>query len=127
MQTVGTVVDGQHILLAVKLESAFADAVAISANQRGEIRLRGVDDILNVVMTLNDVGSDTVFVGNHDGYNSPTVVGNGYLIAILISQNEKICLLSVDGGLKIFAFQTTNVVCLRCVRHIPILFIILSF
>ena len=38
-------------------------------------------------MALNDVGHVTVLVGNHDGNNGATVVGNGYFIAQTILQD----------------------------------------
>ena len=85
VQAVGTVVDGQHVLLAVQLESSLADAVAVAADERGKIGLRRIDHILNVVVALDHVGSDTVFVRYHDGDNCATVVGDGHFIAILIS------------------------------------------
>ena len=69
-------------------------------------------------MPLNNVCHLAVFVRNHDGYNSTTIVCDGYFVALVVSEDVQISLFPIDGGLKIFTFQTTDVFCFVCVHHI---------
>ena len=78
---VRAVVDGQLVFLAVELELTFLDAVAKTADQRGKIRLRRIDDFLDIVVTLNHIGYVAVFVGNHNGDNGASIVRNSHFIA----------------------------------------------
>ena len=116
MQGVGTIVDGELILLAVQLELAAADAVAIATDERREIRLGAVDDSFDGVVSLDDVGIVAVAVGNHNGYEGASVIGDGNFIAQTVFQNVKIGLFAVDSGLEVFALQTTEIRCFHCVH-----------
>ena len=113
-----TVVEGHLIFLAVQVELTVGDAVAITTNEGGKIRLGRIDDVLNVVVSLNDIGTLSVLIGNHDGNDCSTIVGDGHLIAETILEDKKICLVSVHSGLKVFALQATDITCFGCVRHI---------
>ena len=87
MQGVGAVVDSQLIVFAVQNELSLGNAVAVAADKGRAVRLWGVDDILNVVVTLNDVGYLTVFVGYHDCYNGTAIVGNCDFKAFAVLQD----------------------------------------
>ena len=111
MERVGTIVDGYEILLSFEIEVPFSDAVAHTPNEGGEVGLLGVKYVMNVIVTHDDISVVAVSVGNHNGYHGTSIVGDGYFVTLAIAQNEEICLLAVDGGLKVFAFQATKVVC----------------
>ena len=121
VQTVGAVVDGQLVFLAMELETSFADAVAIAADKRGKVGLGRIDDILYVVVALDDIGPYAILVRYHNGNDCASIVGDGHLVALVVPQNEKIRLLSVHGGLEVLTSQATYCLCLRVVRHIRFL------
>ncbi len=73
----------------MECELAILDAVSVATDEYAQERLRRIDDILDVVMSLNEVGVIAVLVGHHDGYNSTTVVGYGNLIALTVFQHEE--------------------------------------
>ena len=81
VQVVGTIVDGQVILLAVEVELALGDTVAVAADEGTEERLGAVDDAVNVVVTLDNVGNVAIAVGYHNRNNGTAIVGDAYLIA----------------------------------------------
>ena len=81
MQAVGTVVDGQLVFLAVELELTFGNAVAVAADERREVGFGRVDDILNIVVSLNDIGQSALAVGYHNGNDGASVIGYGDFVA----------------------------------------------
>ena len=81
MERVGAVVHEQLILLSVELELATADAVAIASDECRKIGFRTVDDILDVVVSLDNVGHIAILVRNHDGYNGTTIICYSHFIA----------------------------------------------
>ena len=56
MQVVLAIVACQLILLAMKGKLTLLDAVTVTTDEDAQERLRRVDDILDVVVTLNEVG-----------------------------------------------------------------------
>ena len=74
MQVVGTIVQGQLVVLAVQRELTFADAVAPTANQGGEERFLPTHQLFNVGMALNNVTYFAVLVRYHDGHNGSSIV-----------------------------------------------------
>ena len=74
---------------------SFGDAVAVTADKGGAVRLGGVNDVLDVVVTLNDVGHVPVLVGHHDGNNCASVIRDGYFIPLTVFQDVQIRILSV--------------------------------
>ena len=86
VQVVGAIVSSQLIFLAVEGEASFADTVAISSDKSGAIGLVGLNERLDVVETLDNVGHVAVLVGHHDGTDSSTVVGNGHFVSFTILQ-----------------------------------------
>ena len=118
VQVVRTVVCCQLIILAMQMELAFADAVAITAYQCRQIWLRRVDDILNVVMSLYDVGYLAIFIRNHNSYDGTTIISHRHLVTGSILKNIEVCFLTLDSGLEVFSLQATKVLCFFCVRHV---------
>ena len=121
MEMVVSIVDSQLVLFAVEGELAVLDAVAEASDENTEERLGRVDDILDVVMSLNHVGMLAVLVGNHDCHDGTTIVGDSYFITLVVFQNEKVGLLSIYGSLKICSFQTTDIFWF-CIHNISIFF-----
>ena len=117
VQTVGAVVDGQLVLLAMQLEPAFADAVAVAAHQRREVGLGALYYVLDVVVALYHVGVVAVAVGHHDGYDSTAIVGDSHFITLLIFKDVQIRFFAIDCGLKVFSLQTADVFCFCCAHH----------
>ena len=111
MKGVRTVVDGQLILFAVQRELSTADTVAVSSDECRQKRLWAVNYILDIVVSLNNVGNFSILIGHHDCYNGSTVVGDCNLISESVSQYVQIGFLSVDSGLKVFTLQATEVFC----------------
>src|SRR5262249_5023457 len=56
VESVGAVVDGNLIGLAIERELALADAVAVAANDRAEVSLGVVEKALQRIVAENDVG-----------------------------------------------------------------------
>ena len=109
MKAVRAVVDGKVVFLSVELEMAAANAIALSSDKSRQIRLGRVYYVLDVVVSLYYVGAISVLVRHHDSYDSATIVSNSNLIALIVSQDIEIGLLTTNSGLKISLFQTTNV------------------
>lgn len=103
---VGAVVDGEAVVLGIKREVAFADAVAVAPDERRQKRFRTVDDSLDCVVSLDDISNPAVAVWNHDGDECAAVVSDADFVAALVDECEQICLFSLDSGLKIFTFQS---------------------
>ena len=65
MKAVRAIVDGKVVFLSVELEMAAANAIAISSDKSRQIRLRRVYYVLNVVVSLYNVGAISVLVRHH--------------------------------------------------------------
>ena len=109
MQVVRTVVECQLVLLAVQRELTFADTVAPATNQGREVGLVTAGELLDTIMTLDNVSNVTILVGHHDGHNGTTIVRDGYLIALTVTKDVQVGLLTVDRGLEVFSLQTTQI------------------
>ena len=106
VQVVGTIVDGQLILLAVEVELALGNAVAVAADEGAEERLGAVDQAVDVVVALDDVGYVAVAVGHHNRNDGTTIVGDAYLIAGGILEDVETNLLAGNYLLKIRGLET---------------------
>ena len=118
MQVVRTVVQSKLIVLTVQRELTLADAVAPTANQCREVRLVAAGELLDAVVTLNNVCYFAIFIGNHDSTYCATIIRDSYFITLTVLQNVKIRLFSIHRGLEILAVQTTQIRCFVCVCHI---------
>jgi hypothetical protein len=114
---VGTVVEGQLIVLAVQRELSFADTVTPATDKRGEIRLLTTGELLDTVVTLDHVTYVTVFVWHHDSTDGTTIIRDGYFETLTVPEDVQIGLLTVNGGLEVLALQTAQIHCLCSVRH----------
>lgn len=125
MEVVGAIIDGKAIFLAVELELATADAVAITSHEGGEERLWTAEAVVDVVVTLNDVGQMAITVGYHNGYDGTAIIGDGNLAAIRICQEEKFDLLAANFLLEVGLFEAADggyVVFHSCVFNYIIMF-----
>ena len=111
MQMVGTVVEGQLIVLAIQRELTLADTVTPTANQGGEIRLLTAGELFDTVVTLDHVTYFTVFVRHHDSADGTAIIRDGYFETLTVPEDVQIGLLTINGGLEVLALQTT---CIRC-------------
>ena len=107
-------------MLAVERELTFGNTVAETTDDPGEIRLRRIDDILDVVVAHDDVGPLPIAVGNHDSYERTTIVCDCYFVTFTISQNKEVCLLAVHSGLKVLTLQTAYIWCFFRVCHMKV-------
>jgi len=106
VEVVGTIVDGQVVVFySIQRELALADAVAIATDEGGEEWFGTFDDSLDVVVPLNNVSELAIFVWNHDGHEGASIVRYRHFMTLFVDKREQICLLALDSGLKIFAFQ----------------------
>ena len=111
VERVGAVVDGQLVFLAVERKLSLGDAVAVASDERREVCLAAVDGLMDVGIALDDVGTVAVFVGHHDGQDSSAIVGHCHFVALIVAKDVEVCILTVDSGLKILSFQTTEILC----------------
>lgn len=74
-----------------------------------------------VVVSLNDVGSVAVSVGNHYRNDGTAIVSHCDLVTLIVTQNKKVSMLAIDSGLEVFTLQTTDVACLFCVHIVSVL------
>ena len=74
MQVVRSIVKSQLILLAVQNELAFADTVTPTSDQCRQIRLVSAGQLLNAVVTLDNVSYFTILAGNHNSTNGTAIV-----------------------------------------------------
>lgn len=108
VKVVGTIVDGEVVVLAVELEGTAADAVTITSHERGEEGLGGSDAVGNAVVALNDVGHIALTIGYHNGHDATAIIRDGYLAAICISQEEEVNLFSIYNLLEVSALQAAD-------------------
>ena len=108
MQMVGAVVDSQAIVFAVHREVSLGNAVAIAAYKGAEERLRTIDHVLNGVMSLNNIGHLAFLVGNHDGHDGTSVIGDADFHSVAVRQDEEVCLLSLNDSLEVFSLKSGN-------------------
>jgi hypothetical protein len=87
VKVVGTIVDSEGICVAVKGEAAFTDAVAVTAYEGAEERLRTVDAVIYVIVPLNDIGEVAVSVGHHNSDDGAAVIGDSNLGALFVFKN----------------------------------------
>ena len=118
MEGVRTIVDGQLIVLAAQTELAAANAVAKAPDEGRQIRLCVIDGVLDVVISLNNVGNVAIPVRNHDGYDGSTVIGDGYLVAKTVFEYKQIGVFPIDSGLKVLSLQATEIFCFDCAHNI---------
>lgn len=59
-----------------------------------------------------------ILVRDHDGNDGAAVIGYGYFVTLAVAQHKEISFLSVNGGLEVFAAQTTCVWCFFSICHI---------
>ena len=123
VQRIGSVVDSDAGFLAVQLEASSGNAVAVAADEGGEIRFRGADDVLDVVVSLYDVRQIAVSVGNHDGDDGPAVVGDGNFVAPGVSEYVEVGLPAVYRGLEILFPHAADILRLFAVYH-DVLFLV---
>ena len=74
---VRTVISSQLVFFAMECELAILDAVSVAANKYAQERLRRIDDILYVVMSLNKIGVISVLVLNKEGYTRGKAMQDG--------------------------------------------------
>ena len=84
MQVVRTIIASQLILLAMEGELTFLDTVAIATDQYAQEWFWRIDDILDVVMTLDKICIVAILVRHHDCYNRTTVVCYCNFVALLV-------------------------------------------
>ena len=107
VQVVRPVVHGEVVLLAVEREATLADAVAVAAYERAEERFGRIEAVVDIIVSLDNVGIVAVAVGHHDSHERAAVVGNGHFHAVFISQEKQIYGLAVDFLLEILSFEPT--------------------
>ena len=89
MQAVGTVVDGELVVLAVNRELAFGDAIAVATDEGSEVAafcavLLVVSD---VVMSEADIGHVAVLVGDHDADDASSEVREAHFHAFSVGED----------------------------------------
>ena len=114
MQVVHAIVAGQRVFLAIHGKLTLADAVAVATDEGREERFGTVDHLVDVGMSLDDVGKVAVTVGHHDSHHGTAVVGHLDLNAIVITQCVEVSLFSLYYGLKVFALQARQI----CLFHL---------
>ena len=119
MQAVRTIIDRQLILLAMQLEASLANAVAVSSDKCREIRLWRIYYIVDIVVTLNNVGSITISIRNHNSNQSASIVRDSHFITFTVSQDVEVGFFTGYCRLKVGSLQSTDVFCLGCVHHLP--------
>ena len=119
VEMVGTIVDGQLIILAIQCELTFADAVSPSSNQSRKVRFFTAGKLFYTSVSLDDITYIPVFIGNHDSYDSTTIIRHSNLVTFTVLKDVQICFLSIDRGLEIFTIQTTQIRVFSRVIHIP--------
>ena len=87
MQVVGTIIEGELVVLAVERELTLADAVAIASDKGGAIDLVGFHKSLNAVEALDDVSYLALPVGHHDGTDGAAIVGDCHFVTFTVAQN----------------------------------------
>ena len=118
MQMVRTIVNRQLIFLTVQDELTFSNTVAITADQCTEEWFRAVDNLINGVMTLDNVCIIAILVRNHDGYYGSTIVGDCHFSARFVLQDEQVGLLTFDNFLKIGFLKAAQIFFrVQCVYH----------
>ena len=117
VQMVRTVVECQLVFLTVQCELSLTDTVTPATNQCREVRLIAAGQLLNTIVTLNDVSNVTILIGNHDSHNGTTIVRDGYLIAFTVTEDVQVGLLTVDSGLEVFSLQTTQIRIFCCCHN----------
>ena len=88
MEVVGAVVDCKAVLLAVNCELALAYAVAVAAYQCAEEWLGAVQEVIDAVVSLDDIGVVAVLVGNHDAAYCASVVCYCHFATSLVLEDE---------------------------------------
>ena len=68
VQMVGTIVDSKVVFLTVHNKLSLADTVAVTANQGAEEWLGAIDNTLDTVMSLYNIGHLAFLIWNHDGH-----------------------------------------------------------
>ena len=117
VQGVGAIINGKAVLLAIERKATFADAVAVTPDEGAEKSVGAIDDVVDAVMSLHDVAHLAVAVGNHDGTECTTVIGESHFTTLVVCENEKVGLLPVDNFLKIGLFKTRQIVGITYVFH----------
>ena len=74
MKVVGTVVESQLVFFAIKRKLSLADTVAPSANKGREVGLVTAGELLNAVMSLNDVSYFAILIGDHNCTNGTSII-----------------------------------------------------
>ena len=85
MKVVDPVVGGETVFLPIDGEFAFGNAVAVAADHGTEVRfVHGVDVVFNTAVAQGDVFHLAIAVGNDDGGDDGTIVGDTYLHAVFV-------------------------------------------
>ena len=108
MEVIGAVVDGEVVDFAIEVKLSMADTIAIAPHQSREEGFGRVDTIVNVVVSLNDIGQVALTVGYHNGYDSAAIICDCHFVAIRIAQEEEIHLLSTNFLLEIGCFKSAD-------------------
>ena len=114
---VRTIVDCQLIILAVQSELAFADTVSPTSDKGREIRLVTTCELLDTVVSLNNVSYIAILVWHHDSADGATVVTDCYFVTLAISKDVQVGFLTIDSGLEVLPLQTTQIRCFCCISH----------
>ena len=81
MQVVRTIIHSKAIFFAIKCELSVADTIAIASNKCAKEWFWRVDAVVDVIVSLNDVGIVAIAVGHHDGHKGTSIVCYSYFHA----------------------------------------------
>ena len=109
VKVIGTVVDSQTVFFSVHCEFTLANTVAIATNKGREEWFGTCYYVLDIVVSLNNVGNFTIAVRYHYRHKSTTIVGDVYFHSIIVHESVQVSLFSLYNGLKIFTLQTRDV------------------
>ena len=105
MQTMTIVILWQLVLHTIQCEAPLVDAVGISSNACSEVG-RIFDIVLYRVESQNHILHVTIFIGNHDRYNTASEISDANFHVVFVLQHKQVCLFTIDFCLEIASLQS---------------------